>query len=128
MRKRLAVTTLCCAAFAAGAATCPAIITVTEPSGVKKEHKFERISVFNGKSGGPEYDLVPDNEKKAGSRLTQMWFLNEYRSMPLFLRCRYTGTVSVLDLDLPMPLQTCSQSFNIDRSGRISGPFEMDCR
>ena len=108
--------------------TCPSIIKVTDASGRTVEHKYERISVFNGRSGGAEYDLAPDDEKKTGSRMTQMWFLSEYRSMPLFVRCRYTGTVSVVDLDLAAALKTCTQQFNIDRNGKISGPFEMVCR
>jgi hypothetical protein len=103
--------------------TCPSIIKVTDPRGRMFEHKYERISVFSGDS-----DLVPDDEKKAGVRLTQMWFLSGYRDMHLFVRCRYTGTNGVVDLDLPEAVKTCTQRFNIDRAGKISGPFEMECR
>src|SRR5215472_6356485 len=68
---------------------CPANITVNEsaepipgwaitPS--KTQHAFERISVYNGKSGSQEYDLAPDDEKRQGNRITQTWMLKGYRS------------------------------------------------
>lgn len=104
--------------------TCPSVIK-TETKGRLLEHKYERISVMNGEDA----DLAPDDEKKAGVRITQMWFLSAYRgNHPVFLRCRYTGTNGVVDLDLPEAVKTCTQRFNIDRAGKISGPFEMECR
>jgi hypothetical protein len=116
---------------------CPAAITVNEstvpvpgwtvtPS--KTQHAFERISVYNGKSGGQEYDLAPDDEKRQGNRITQVWMLKGYRTMNLFLRCRYRDTSSVLTMDLQPRLETCVQRFNADNKGRVAGESEMQCR
>jgi hypothetical protein len=102
---------------------CPATI-----SAGGAQHNYERISVLNGKPGGQEYDLAPDASQVRNQRMTQTWYLKDYRDMPLFLRCRYTGTQEVRNLDLPSPLETCRQSFKVDKRGNLSGPYEMECR
>lgn len=116
---------------------CPESITVTESAeatggwyaaGAKAEHRFERISVFNGKQGGEEYDLAPDDEKTSGRATVQTWVLKDYRSMNLFLRCRYHDTAVTLDKDLPAPLQTCTLTFEIRKDGTIIGKSVAVCR
>ena len=104
------------------ALTCPATLKVGTT-----DYKYQRISVLNGKSGAQEYDLAPDDEKKAGTRVTQLWNLKDYRDMPLFLRCHYEGTEKVSEQPLPAPLKSCTQHFNIDAKGKISGPYDMVC-
>src|ERR1700674_3345204 len=73
---------------------CPATITVNEAAAPvpgwtvaasKTQHAFERISVYNGKSGGQEYDLAPDDEKRQGNRITQVWILKGYATRKVFL-------------------------------------------
>ena len=108
-----------CGGASAQAVTCPATIA---PGQV-----YQRISVLN-KDKGQEYDLAPDIDKKTGARVTQTWRLKDYRELPLIVRCHYAGTDKVIDRELPGSLQTCTQHFNIDGQGRISGPFDMECR
>jgi hypothetical protein len=110
-------------AFAEQPVHCPATI-----SAGGEQHSYQRISVLNGKPGGQEYDLAPDASQVRNQRVTQTWYLKDYRDMPLFLRCHYTGTREVRHLDLPSPLATCRQSFNLDKRGNLSGPYEMECR
>ncbi|HXN49429.1 MAG TPA: STY0301 family protein [Bryobacteraceae bacterium] len=116
---------------------CPESITVTEstqasggwrPVSAKAEHRFERISVFNGKQGGEEYDLAPDDEKTSGRATIQTWVLKDYRSMNLFVRCRYHATEVTLEQDLPAPLQTCTLTFEIRKDGTIVGKSTAVCR
>jgi hypothetical protein len=121
----------------AAAIVCPANITVNESAEpipgwtitpTKTRHAFERISVYNGRSGGQEYDLAPDDEKRQRNRITQTWMLKGYRSMNIFLRCLYRGTSAVLTMDLPPRVETCALRFTIDSKGQIVGESEMDCR
>jgi hypothetical protein len=116
---------------------CPATITVNESvapvlgwmvTASKTQHAFERISVYNGKSGGEEYDLAPDNEKRQGNRIAQVWMLKGYRTMNIFLRCRYRDTSAVLTMDLPPRLETCALRFTADTQGRVAGESDMECR
>jgi hypothetical protein len=116
---------------------CPPSITVTESaaaipgwnvSTAKVEHAFERISVFNGKPGEREFDLAPDDQKQAGNRVTQTWTLKPYRTMNIFLRCRYHDTAVVLFMDLPPNIENCELRFTADTRGRITGKSDMECR
>jgi len=116
---------------------CPETITVTETaapapgwnsSRAEGKHPFERISVFNGKQGGEEYDLAPDDEKTSGRATIQTWVLKGYRSMNLFVRCHYHDTAVTLDKDLPAPLQTCTLTFEIRKDGTIVGKSTAVCR
>jgi hypothetical protein len=89
--------------------TCPATITVSETSSpikgwtssVKAEHRFERVSIFNGKPGEQEFELAPDDQKEDGKRIVQTWNLKVYRTMNVFLRCRYRDTEVVQSTDVP---------------------------
>ena len=116
---------------------CPESIAVTEsaevnggwhPSRAKAEHRFERVSVFNGKQGGEEYDMAPDDEKTSGRATVQTWVLKDYRSMNLFIRCRYHDTAVTLDKDLPAPLQTCTFTFELRKDGTFAGTSKVVCR
>jgi len=94
----------------------PGTITETEsaatPNGwqsasAKAEHRFERIFLHNGKQGGEDDDLAPDDEKTAGRDTVQTWYVKDHRSMRLLLRCRYHDTTVTPAMDLPAPLETC---------------------
>ena len=91
-------------------------------------HPFDRISIYNGKQGGQEYELAPDDDKKVGVKVTQSWLLKDYRSMNIFLRCRYQGTEAVIARDIPANFQTCTFKFDISPKGAISGGRSFSCR
>jgi hypothetical protein len=121
----------------ASAVVCPAVLTATETAAPtpgwdseagKVQHAFERISVFNGKAGGPEFELAPDGQKQDGTRVTQTWTLKAYRTMKIFLRCRYHDTPVVYFRDLPAEVATCTLRFTADGRGKITGRSEMECR
>jgi len=116
---------------------CPASVTVHESiapvagwtsaaGDVKRE--FERISVFNGTSGGQEYDLAPDTEKIEHHMVTQTWNLDGYRQMNIFLRCRYHGTSAVLEMDLPAPLKVCTFHYQAAADGSVAAQAQMSCK
>jgi hypothetical protein len=117
--------------------SCPATIdvgeTATAVSGWQASNrvvkrKFERVSIYNGKNGGQEFDLAPDNEKQEHGRITQIWRLSGYRSMNIFLRCRYSGTEAVLSRDIPAGFETCTFVFSLDKSGNITATSSFACR
>jgi hypothetical protein len=91
-------------------------------------HPFDRVSIFNGKQGGQEYELAPDDGKKVRARVTQSWFLKDYRTMNIFVRCRYQGTEMVISKDIPANIQTCTFAFDISPKGEITGGRSFACR
>lgn len=126
------------AAAAAGRTlACPETITATETAQMtggwqsttaKVERRFERASVYNGKQGAEEYELAPDDEKAGGRAIVQTWFLKDYRTMNLFLRCRYYHTAVTLAMDLPARLKTCTFTFELHKDGTITGKPAALCR
>jgi hypothetical protein len=120
------VLALLCASFAVGPLL-PGQNTVTCPA-TTAGHPFDRVSIFNGKQGGQEYELAPDDEKKVRGRVTQSWFLKDYRTMNIFLRCRYQGTEMVISRDIPANVQTCTFAFDISAKGNITGGRSFGCR
>ena len=117
--------------------SCPSAIDVVETAApvsgwqsasVTAKHRFERISIYNGKNGVQEYDLAPDDEKQDHGRVTEVWHLADYRTMNIFLRCRYAGTELVLSKDIPVHFQNCTLSFAMDKSGNIGGTSSFTCR
>jgi hypothetical protein len=122
---------------AARPVVCPASIRVNESaeavpgwttSGSTTQHRFERISVYNGNAGGQEFELAPDDQKQQGSRITQSWMLKGYRTMNIFLRCRYHDSSVVLLRDLPPEIGSCTLRFTIGGKGEIVGESAMECR
>ena len=107
------------------AAQTPASLTCPATS---NQHEFERINIYNGKAGGDEYDLAPDDQTEAGRKITQMWFLKDYRTMPIFVRCRYRGTAAVTTLDVPAKYQKCTLTFEMDKKNVIVGKSEFSCK
>jgi hypothetical protein len=116
--------------------SCPAQVTITETAtspgawtvrGAQAERPFERISVFN-KDRAHDYDLAPDDQGQDGNKVSQTWDLNNYRTLPLFLTCRYRGTAVVLVKELPRSVATCTLSFQTDRNGEITGTSTMACK
>ena len=101
--------------------------TVTCPA-TTAGHPFDRVSIYNGKQGGQEYELAPDDEKKVRGKVTQSWFLKDYRTMNIFLRCRYQGTEMVISRDIPANVQTCTFVFDISPKGEITGGRSFACR
>ena len=121
----------------AGSLSCPEAITVVEtaapaggwqPEAAKVERRFERVSIYNGNPGKDEYDLAPDDQKQDGKKVVQTWKLKGYRSMNVFLRCRYRGTSVSLYRDVPASVEECTLSFETDGAGKIAGKPVAVCR
>lgn len=117
--------------------SCPANIEVTETAfavsgwkiaDAKANRTFERISIYNGTNGASEFELAPDDQKEEHGRVTQTWYLRGYRSMNMFLRCRYRDTQVVLSKDIPEGLEACVFAFTSDKSGKITGASSFVCR
>jgi hypothetical protein len=107
---------------------CPAVLTPPGAAGQGAAHAFERINIYNGKPGGEEYDLAPDDEHKAGRKIAQVWNLKGYRSMPIFVRCRYRGTDAATTLNVPVEYRQCRFTFEMDKGNEISGKPEFFCK
>lgn len=123
MRRTLSLVFVTVAAAAGQTLACPETITTA-----KVEHRFERVSIYNGKPGAEEYELAPDDEKANGRAIIQTWFLKDYRTMNLFLRCRYHDTTVTRTMDLPAHLQTCTFTFELRKDGTIVGKPAALCR
>jgi len=108
--------------------TCPATWSPAGAATQGAAHLFERINIYNGKPGGEEYDLAPDDQTEAGPKITQVWFLKDYRSMAIFVRCRYRGTSAVTTLDVPAKYQKCTLTFEMDKKQNIIGKSEFSCK
>jgi hypothetical protein len=108
--------------------TCPAILNPPGATGQGAAREFERINIYNGKPGGEEYDLAPDDQTEAGRTITQIWFLKDYRSMNIFVRCRYRGTNAVTTLDVPAKYQKCTFTFQMDKKNNITGKPGFSCK
>jgi hypothetical protein len=117
--------------------TCPATLEVAETAipvsgwqvgNATGRRKLERISIYNGTNGSREFELAPDDQKEERNRITQVWHLTGYRSINIFLRCRYRGTQVVLSKDIPGSFKTCTFVFNSDKVGNISGTPSFACR
>jgi hypothetical protein len=108
--------------------TCPATLNPPGATGQGAAREFERIDIYNGKPGGEEYDLAPDDQTEAGRKITQLWLLKDYRSMPVFVRCRYRGTNAVTTLDVPAKYRTCTFTFEMDKKNTITGKPEFSCK
>jgi len=63
----------------------------------------KRVSIYNVDKEGREYDLAPDDQARTGGKIVQAWKLQDYRSMEIFLRCRYHETAVVLNTEAPRP-------------------------
>jgi hypothetical protein len=109
----------------AGAFTCPATFTVTEPA--KSEHAFQTVKIYNGNPGKEEYDLRPDDESKKGKSVRLTWVLKDYRSMNLFARCFYYDTKETVTKDIPAAVQKCTLTLQLDAKGTIFGKSQMQC-
>jgi hypothetical protein len=116
---------------------CPASITVTETpapaagwrtTSGRGLRTFERVSIYNGKEGGPEFELAPTGQKENGKLTVQTWSLKAYRDMNLFLRCRYRDTAAFLSIDIPEGVETCTFTFEIAAGGRIAGKPAANCK
>jgi hypothetical protein len=106
--------------------TCPETLKVTEtptpptpwkPATAQSDHSFERASLPNGTPGAQEYDLAPDDEKTTAGKTIQTWNLKDYRTMNLFLRCRYHDTSATLFIDIPATYTNCTLTFTLDKKG-----------
>jgi len=116
---------------------CPASIPVAETTTptpnwsvtpAKSQHGFERISVYNVGVDGKEFDLAPDDQKEKGKKVTQTWNVKDYRSLKVFMRCRYSGTSVVLLRELPPDVTTCTLQFTDAAAGIAAGESSMECR
>ena len=105
--------------------SCPATLIPPGAGGAARE--FERINIYNGKPGGEEYDLARDDQTESGRKITQSWFLKDYRSMSIFVRHRYLGTTAVKNIDIPAKYQKCTFIFELDKKNTIIGKPEFSC-
>ena len=109
----------------AGAFTCPATFTVTEPA--KSEHAFQTVKIYNGNPGKEEYDLRPDDESKKGKSVRLTWVLKDYRTMNLFIRCYYYDTKATITANIPASVNKCSVTLEMKTDGTIVGKSQMKC-
>ncbi len=118
------------------AITCPASIYVSEqPAPVpgwkggpsRARHSFERITVYN-EAEGREFELAPDDEQEAASKITQTWDLSGYRTMKLFVRCRYHDTSTVLVKEIPPAMIKCTFNFSLNTRDGLISKSDMVCR
>jgi len=116
--------------------SCPSTLKVTETASpvdawksdsTPKEHAFERVSIYNVDKDGREYDLAPDGQTRTGGKVVQTWNLKDYRSMKIFLRCRYHDTAVVLYTEAPAPLAMCTFTFALDKNGNFIGKSDLLC-
>lgn len=118
------------------AITCPASLVVKASAvpvlgwhseAAEASHSFERISIYNGQANAKEFELAPDGQRSSGNHFTQTWNLKGYRTMNIFLRCRYRDTPVALYVDVPQQLDTCTFRFTRGNQGSIQKP-SMECR
>jgi hypothetical protein len=93
-----------------------------------KDHDFERVSIYNIDKEGREYDLAPDDQARTAGKVVQSWKLQDYRSMKIFLRCRYHDTTVVLSTEVPAVLTRCTFKFALDKNGNFVGKSDLLCR
>ena len=117
--------------------SCPSTLKVTETSSpvdgwksdsTPKEHNFERVSIYNVDKEGREYDLAPDDQARTAGKIVQDWRLKDYRSMKIFLRCRYHDTTVVLYTEAPAVLTRCTFTFALGKNGDFIGESDLVCR
>jgi hypothetical protein len=71
---------------------------------------------------------IPDGQARKGGKVVQTWNLKDYRSMKIFLRCRYHDTAVVLYREAPAPLATCTFTFALDKNANFIGKSNLVCR
>lgn len=115
---------------------CPERIEITEQVSPIKgweghsaqvERRFERVSIYNGQPRGQEFELAPENQQEVQGRVSQTWNLKGYRSMNIFVRCRYSDTRVILVADIPSYDETCSFNFAKMESQKEAKPT-FQCR
>lgn len=125
-QKQTSTPVVCPASIAVAETTAPAPGWSVAPA--KTQHSFERISVYNVGADGQEFDLAPDDQKEKGKKITQTWKVKDYRSLKVFMRCRYSGTAVVLLRELPPEITTCTLQFTYVGAGIVAGESSMECR
>lgn len=123
-------------AYRAESIACPSSILVVETASqasgwvtedAKRVHPFERMSVFN-KRANREFDLAPDSQRRVGGTTIQEWVLVGYRSMPVYIRCRYMGTAVAFVAELGSQVERCTMRIAVDSRGQIEGKSVSECR
>ena len=97
-------------------------------AGGESEHAFERVSIYNGTAAGEHFDLAPDDEKNTAGKIVQTWNLKDYRSMNIYLRCRYHDTSATIFKNIPATYTTCTFTFTLDKQGNFLGKSNLLCR
>jgi len=115
--------------------TCPGTLksydtatTVTgwTSAGGQSDHAFDRVSIYNGTVTGEHSGLAPDYQKNSAGKIVQTWNLKDYRSMNIYLRCRYHDTSATIFRDVPASYTTCT--FTLDKQGTFLGKSSLLCR
>jgi hypothetical protein len=122
---------------------CPAKLPVTEqgtPSAdetahadwhapkVTSLHALAGITIYNGDIGDESASLAPDDEQQQGRHVTQTWQLKDYRDRNIWLQCRYRTTGATLAANIPVKIQKCVITFDLDAKGNITGTAALSCR
>lgn len=133
----LALSLVSAASGQSAAFACPATIPVSETAApldgwtaeaASSTHRFKMPKIYNGKSGGEEYELKPDGQKTAGKKTIFLWKLTDYRDLNLFVRCVYHGTSATVTADIPAALKTCTATLELTPKGEVIGRSEMACK
>ena len=103
-------------------------VTGWTSAGGQSEHAFERVSIYNGTAAGEHSDLAPDDEKNTAGKIVQTWKLKDYRSMNIYLRCRYHDTSATIFADVPVSYTICTLTFTLDKQGNLLGKSSLLCR
>lgn len=116
---------------------CPASLqgslSVAPPAGWQLKTSSPRfdlqgVSIYNLREDGlREFELAPDESHRQADHVTQLWNLNGYRTLKIFVRCVFDQQVSI-SKEIPAALTTCQMDFDVDKSHRMMGRPHISCR
>jgi len=113
---------------------CPAQISSTAPhagwqvKGNGTSADLHSTSIYNlDKNGMQEYELAPDDTQQRANHVKQTWNLEDYRTLPLYLRCNFGNGISAFR-EIPRSLKTCNLEFDLDKVHPISGRPKIICK
>ncbi len=71
---------------------------------------------------------MPDDIKQAGTHVTHLWQVSDYRAENVFARCSYLGTALKLVADVPPQITSCAQHLNLNSKGLPGEGSTMACQ
>lgn len=118
--------------------SCPASIQVTsaaapiagwQSTGVEEKYTLAKTSIFNvDKPGGQEYELAPDQTTQHSQHVVEIWHLDGYRTMKIYLRCFFKNTQVATTREIPAGIQSCQLDFDLDKLAHVSGAPHISCK